>query len=139
MTPENQATIIGIAGTLLGVLAGAILNHFLERNRNKRTLILNKKIDIYSSLLVKLNTVFQDSENNIITNPHFKKTIHTILAKSLSEARLIAGRKLESKLRDYYEETVLFWEQGKNDDVLPKIVIEIEQLMREEIGQKRLH
>jgi hypothetical protein len=52
---------------------------------------------------------------------------------------LIAGAKLEQKLRDYFDEAVLFWENKKNDNTLSDLVIEIEQLMREEIGKKRLH
>jgi hypothetical protein len=60
MTPENWTNIISIGGVLLGGIVGALLNHFLEKGRNKDSLILNKKIEIYSSLLIKLNTVFQD-------------------------------------------------------------------------------
>lgn len=139
MTPENWVSIISISGALFGVVIGALLNHFLEKSRSKNSLLLNKKVEIYSSLLVRLNTVFQDGEKNILTDPHFERTIRITLAKALSEARLIANSKLEQKLRDYYNEAVLFWENNKDDDVLFKLVIEIEQLMREEIGQKRLH
>ncbi len=139
MTPENLINIISIGGALLGVVVGALLNHFLEKDRNKDSLILNKKIDIYSSLLVKLNTVFQDSEKNILNDPLFETTIRTTLAQSLSEARLIADAKLEQKLRDYYDEAVLFWENKKYDNTMPNLVIEIEQLMRIELGKERLH
>lgn len=139
MTPENWITIISIGGALLGVIVGSFSNHFLEKNRNKSFSILNKKIDIYSSLLIKLNTTFQDDEKNILTDPHFERTIKTTLAKALSEARLVADAKLEEKLRDYYEEAILFWEGKKDDNAMSNLVIEIEQLMREEIGQKRLH
>lgn len=139
MTPENSFAVISILGALLGVIIGAILNHVLERSRNKNSLILNKKIEIYSSLLVKLNTVFQSDDKNFTTDPLFEKTIRTTLAKALSEGRLIAGKKLEGKLRDYYEEAVLFWENDKDDDTMSKLVIEIEQLMRKEVGQKKLY
>lgn len=136
MTSENWITIIGITGALGGVVVGALLNHFLERNRNRSFSILNKKIDTYSSLLVKLSTVFQDGEKNILTDPNFMETIRVTLAKSLSEARLIANPPLEEKLRAYYDEAVKFW--GNKPHNMSAVVEEIEQLMREEIGQKRL-
>ena len=139
MAIEILTTIIGAIIAFVGIIAGAILNHFLERSRSKQSLILNKKIDVYSSLLVKLNTVFQDDDKNFITDPNFKKTIHTTLSKALSQARLIAGKRLESKLRDYYDEAILFWEDKKDGDMMTILVIEIEGLMREELGGKKLH
>ena len=130
--------LIGIGGTILGVILGALLNHFLEKNRANSSLILNKKIEIYSNILVKLNTLFQDEEKNFTSDPKFIENIRVTLAKSLSTGRLLAGEELENKLRDYYEAAIDFWEKGGDDGTMRRFSMEVEQLMREELGQKNL-
>jgi len=136
---EILQTIITILGTLLGVVSGALISHLLEKDRSKRFLLLNKKIEIYSNLLVKLNTVFQDGDSNLLSDPRHQDKILTLMARPLSEARLVANKELELKLRHYYEEAVLFWTDKSDGSAMNPLVIEIEQLMREEIGQRKLH
>ena len=139
MTTEVLIAIIGTGGTLLGVIVGAFISHFLETSRNKHSLILNKKIEIYSNILVKISTMFQDEKINLALNPVSLAEMRAKIAKTLSEGRLIAGKKLESKLREYHEEATLFWRDGKSDNKMSNLAIEIEQLMREDLGLKKLH
>lgn len=141
------SALIGGIFSVIILFIGAIMNHFLEEKRIKRKSILDKKIEIYSDILTKLNTVFQDEGDNIFTNPLFKKTISTRLAKALSRGRLIANKKLEYKLREYYGVAVKWWRYEKNEnenekdaigDKMSGLVIEIEQLMRDELGSGRV-
>ena len=131
--------MLGIVGTLAGVIVGALINHVLEKGRNRESLILNKKIKVYSNILVELSSVFQARETNLALDRLSLSKMKSKIAVTLSAGRLLAGEKLEKRLRDYHGEATLFWEGKKDDNTMSKLVIEIEQLIREELGQKRLY
>ena len=131
--------MIGIIGTLAGVIVGALINHFLEKNRSTESVILNKKVEVYSNILVELNTVFQAHETNLALDRRSLQKMKSQIAMTLSAGRLLADKQLEKKLRDYHGEATLFWENRKDDDTMANLVIEIEQLMREELGRSRLY
>jgi hypothetical protein len=131
--------IIAIIGTLLGIITGALLTHFLESHRNKNKILLDKKIEVYSNILVELNTVFQATEANLGLDKNSLSKLRTKIAATLSAGRLLAGKELEEKLRHYHEVAIEFWENGNDDGTMANLVIEIEQLMRHEIGPGRAY
>lgn len=141
MTSDHLISVFGIVGALVGVVIGALLNHFLENNRNKNSLMLEKKIEVYSNILVKLNTVFQDEKINLGLDALSKYEIQMKVSKTLTEGRLLAGKELEEKLRDYHDVAMSFWENTSKEPYsnMSKLVMEIEQLMRIEVGQKKLY
>jgi hypothetical protein len=132
---------VGVIGTLSGIIVGAVLQYFFSKKQSKNQTLLGFKIKVYSNVLIKLNTVFQDGDATLLTDPLFKEKVHFTMARTLTQARLLANPKLEKKLRDYYDCAIRYWtdKDKKCGDEMSNLVIEIEQLMRKEIGEKKLY
>lgn len=135
----------------LGILIGLFIGHFLEKNRRAEELLIEMKHEVYSRLLAQLNTSFTLPTANFPTKVEelalFKSKIRLKVAEIISPARLIAGEKLEDKLREYFEAVTSWYECEPSDSEICKrkanqmnqLVIEIEELMRKEIrGRKKV-
>ena len=144
----QQITLLtaGSIISLVSIAMGALLNHFLENSRTRQRIIIDKKLEIYSEIITKIQTFLQDDglllpSSSVFTN--FEARIRLI--RVISRGRLLAGKELEIKLRDYYDVVTKWLEiekQSKEEksvgNLMNQLALEIEQLMREELGVKRV-
>lgn len=110
-------------------------------------MLAEKKLEVYSGILTKLSTSFQDKEMNLLSDPNFEKMIAFEIAKTVTVGRLIAPQHIEDKLREYYDVAIKWWgllkigdkkEEADNlSKQMTKLVIDIENLMRIDLGTRK--
>lgn len=145
LSDQIWLTLFGGLLTLLGVVVGAILNHYLEKQRKKEELLLNTKIGIYAKILAGMNYSFLSEEKDLVkvlSDPHFNTKMKMTFGELLSQGRLVANAELEEKFRQFYECEIATWEaieKGASPQLNEKrglLCREIESLMRKELGVK---
>lgn len=126
-----------------GVIVGALINHFLERRRNKEQMLFQARKDTYTKILVGMNSSFvpKDGMDVFIADPNFNSKIRLEIGELLSQGRLLAGETLSEKFRILYDYEMEIWKAVDNDvdtaDMTNKrglLAREIEALMKRELG-----
>ena len=140
-----QEVILGGLLSLLSVIIGILVGHFLEKDRNNKRALLDKKIQVYSDILINISSVWQSDEKNLLSDPTFLNNFRHRMARVIAAGRLLSQEKLEKKLREYYDlETKFFLKIGTpeadalNTEIIP-VMLAIEQLMRAELGNEKLY
>ncbi|MEN9647207.1 MAG: hypothetical protein RLY57_11 [Candidatus Parcubacteria bacterium] len=117
--------IVPVASLLIGVAIGMY--------RDNRKMIFDKKLIIYSDIISETSQhLYMDGKVN------FRE-----LAKLLAPARLISGGELQNCIREYYSLVTEYWnlsdseEKDNKSAQITMVGMEIEQLMRKELGVKR--
>jgi hypothetical protein len=121
--------LIPVIGILIGYILGVL------RDSNK--IIFDKKVIVYSGIISEI------SKHGYLDHISLNKLIDL-----LAPARLLSGRRLEEKLRDYYSLVSEFAgyknlnDENKMKEAVNKIstiIMEMEQLMRVELGSNRVY
>lgn len=112
----------------------AILAYILGRFRDNNKQIFDKKLDIYSKIVIEINTHAYPIYANKTEN-------NNALIKLFAPARLIGSKEVASKLREYFslvsEYFDLIDDKAKNNimDKISDNAMELEQLMRKDLGK----
>jgi hypothetical protein len=115
-----------VTASLVGFLFGVL--------KDSKNIIFNRKLAIYSEIISKIN-----KHEYAITD--FDETE---LIDLFAPARLLGSRKLELYLREYYSLVIEYknidinsLKEEKSDEI-SEVVMNIEQVMREELGNRRI-
>ncbi len=135
---------IGGLLALLGVFFGAIITHFLERQRRKEEVLLGARKEVYSKILVGMSSSFVPKNtdlNSFLGSPDFRLKVAWEAGELLTQGRLLASSQLSKKLREFYSHEEKIWdhlEKGKDTEKLnverAMLTMEIENLMKKELG-----
>lgn len=141
----SQSIYYILLGGVIGYI-GAVIQHFLESSRRKKSEIRQEKIKIYSKVLGDLGSLFIDKETfrTDIQNTDHEFKFALDLGRILAPARLLASNKLEEKLRDLFDNEVKWHHYlcGKSRDdeaekalamLTTKVRMEVEKEMKKEI------
>jgi len=108
--------------TLVGVISGALVNHFLEKSRHTKETIFGAKREVYGKILGKL----RNAEVNITQEEL------SYINEILSEAILLSGEELREKLVKAGNSFPSEWELNYGK-IKPDALKDIEMSMRKEL------
>ena len=136
---EYKLVILGAGMSLVGVVVTSILNHYFQQSSQNRKMLLEKKLDVYSEILSMISESFMLDFLDLEEDHNKEVLIRSKLIKTLSKGRLLAGEDLEIALRDVFEKYNYFFKEGKCDEKSFQLETRVEQLMRTELGNKKLY
>ncbi len=136
---EYKLVILGAGMSLVGVVVTSILNHYFQQSSQNRKMLLEKKLDVYSEILSMISESFMLDFLDLEEDHNKEVRIKSKLIKTLSKGRLLAGEDLEIALRDVFEKYNYFFKEGKFDEKSFQLETRVEQLMRKELGNKKLY
>jgi len=133
--------IVGAVLSLTSALIGICIGGFWDRANQSRKIILEQKIIAYSSILQLISESFMNDHVDLANDPYAEHRMRSKLITTLSRGRLFADKELEVALRDLYDLYSTFLKTGKFERDLNDVPLElrVEQLMRKEIGSKKLY
>ncbi|MBI3888387.1 hypothetical protein HY311_01190 [Candidatus Nomurabacteria bacterium] len=125
--------LIEVSIKIIPILVAALVGFLFGVLKDHKNTIFNKKLAVYSQIISSINKHEYMTEN-------FNKMD---LIDLFAPARLLGSRKLEFYLREYYALVVEYLHideisarETKSDEI-SEVVMNIEQIMREELGNRR--
>lgn len=122
--------------SLVAVLVPVYIGYLFGKSRDKSHLIFDKKLVIYSKIVTEISSHNYLRRANIMEN-------HIVLIELFAPARLIGGKEVVKKLREYfslvseYYETTTLETKNKISNQISEGAMELEQLMRDDLGKNR--
>ena len=122
--------------SLFAVLVPVYIGYLFGKSRDKSHLIFNKKLVIYSKIVTEI------SSHNYLRRTNATKN-HIVLIELFAPARLIGGKEVVKKLREYFSLISGYCNMAtpetkdKISNQISECAMELEQLMRDDLGKNR--
>ncbi len=137
--PKTFLEIFSIVAPITALIVGSLLGYVVGILRDKKKALFQEKLSTYTSLLMKISSSFIDEISSGVD-------IRSIMSRDFGKARLLAEKKLSDELRNYYDLRISWHkylgkesaEEKKYGDLVAESAMKIEELMRNELGKKRI-